>query len=80
MVTTFTLSNPAERLFGNDMTQYAAEISTGTVTQIIVGDYVWANENLAGEWVDCTCDGEPCAGIGYTWNGTDFVAPVVEPD
>jgi hypothetical protein len=20
------------------------------------------------------------AGIGYTWNGTDFVAPVVEPE
>ena len=60
------------------MTQYAAEISTGIVTQIIVGDYIWANENLDGEWVDCTCDGEPCAGIGWTWNGTDFVPPTVD--
>ena len=60
------------------MTNYAAEVSTGLVSQIIVGNYVWANENLAGEWVDCTCGDEPCAGIGYTWNGTDFVAPIVE--
>ena len=59
------------------MIQYAAEISTGTVTEVIVGDYVWANENLAGEWVDCTCGDKPCAGIGWTWNGTDFVPPPV---
>lgn len=62
------------------MIQYAAEISTGIVTQVIVGDYVWANENLQGEWVDCTCGDEPCAGIGYTWNGTDFVAPPPDVD
>jgi len=24
-------------------------------------------------------DGKTYAGIGYTWNGTDFVAPVIEP-
>lgn len=62
------------------MSKYAAEISIGVVSEIIVGNYVWANENLSGEWVDCTCGDEPCAGIGYTWNGTDFVAPVFEPD
>ena len=60
------------------MMKYAAEISTESVSEIIVGDYVWANENLEGEWVDCTCGDIPCAGIGYLWNGTDFVAPVVE--
>ena len=59
------------------MIEYAAEISTGVVTAIIVGDYVWANENLEGEWVDCTCGEYPCAGVGYTWNGTDFVPPTV---
>lgn len=63
------------------MTEYAAEISTGTVTQIIVGTYVWANENLAGEWVDCTCGDNPCAGIGYTYDSTTgtFNAPPPTP-
>jgi len=60
------------------MTEYATEISTGTVSQIIVGNYIWANENLEGQWVDCTNNGEVAAGVGYTWNGTDFVAPIVE--
>jgi hypothetical protein len=59
------------------MKTYAAEISTGIVTEIIVGDYVWANENLAGEWVDCTDNGELIAGIGYTYDAEldEFVAP-----
>ena len=62
------------------MTTYAAEISTGIVSQIIVGDYVWANEHLDGEWVDCTDNGELIAGIGYTYNAVNdvFVAPVSE--
>ena len=62
------------------MAHYAFIDDSSIVTEVIVGNYVWANENLAGEWVNCTCGNEPCAGIGYTWNGTDFVAPVVEPD
>jgi hypothetical protein len=57
------------------MKTYAAEISTGIVTEIIVGDYVFANDNLAGEWVDCTDNGELTVAIGYTWDGTDFAAP-----
>ena len=60
------------------MKTYAAQINTGVVSQVIVGDYVWANENLAGEWVDCTNDGELIAGIGYTYDGTNFTAPVEE--
>jgi len=60
--------------------KYAAEISTGVVTQVIVGDSVWANNNLDGEWTDCSGADIPTACIGYTWNGTDFVAPVVEPE
>lgn len=61
------------------MTTYAAEVSTGNVSQVIVGDYAWANENLAGEWVDCTDSGELIAGIGYTYDAAtqDFTAPVV---
>jgi glycine cleavage system H lipoate-binding protein len=59
------------------MKTYAAEISTGIVTEIIVGDYVWANENLSGEWVDCTDDGDITIGIGYTYDAElgEFVAP-----
>ena len=60
------------------MKTYAAQINTGVVSQVIVGDYVWANENLAGEWVDCTNDGQLIAGIGYTYDGTNFTAPVEE--
>jgi len=59
------------------MNEYAAEISTGTVTQIIVGNYIVANETLAGEWVDCTDDTQPSAGITWIWNGTNFAAPTV---
>lgn len=63
------------------MSEYAAEISTGIVTEVIVSTYIWANENLDGEWVDCTNNGEVAAGIGYTWDGTNFVAPpVVDPE
>ena len=61
------------------MTQYAAEIKGTLVVQVIVGDYVWANENLDGDWIDCTCGDNPCAGIGWTWNGTEFIAPTVTP-
>jgi len=65
------------------MSEYAAEISTGTVTDVIVGNYVWANKNLDGEWVDCTCVDKPCAGIGYTYDPateTFTASPVVVPD
>ena len=62
------------------MNNYSAEIATGVVSQIIVGDYVWANEHLDGEWVDCTVNDNLVIAVGYTWNGTDFVAPVVVPD
>jgi len=60
------------------MIEYAAEISTGVVTQIIVSNHVLANETLEGDWVDCTCKPQPDAGIGWIWDGTDFVAPIVE--
>ena len=59
------------------MKSYSAEISTGVVQQIIVGDYIWANEHLEGAWVDCTVNDDLVIGIGYTWNGTDFVAPAI---
>lgn len=59
------------------MNSYAAEVNTGTVSQVIVGDFVWANENLNGEWVDCTCGDNPCAAPGYTYDPATetFTAP-----
>jgi hypothetical protein len=50
------------------MTTYAAQIVENIVTEIIVGDFVWANENLEGEWVDCTDNGELIAGVGYIYD------------
>jgi hypothetical protein len=55
---------------------YVAQMNSGTVTQIIVGDYDWAVAHLAGVWHDL--GGEPLTvGIGYTYDAvTDtFTAP-----
>jgi hypothetical protein len=60
------------------MSEYAAKIIAGIVEEVIVGNYIWANDNLAGEWVDCTDNGELIAGIGYTYDGTNFTAPIIE--
>ena len=48
-----------------------------------VGQTYIASLGIEGEWLQTSYNGNfrGCyAGIGYTWNGTDFVAPVVEPD
>ena len=50
------------------MSEYAAEIISNIVKRIIVGNYVWANENLDGEWVDCTDNGELTIAIGYIYD------------
>jgi hypothetical protein len=42
-----------------------------------------ASLGLSGEWKQTSYNANfrGCyAGIGYTWNGTNFVVPVVEPD
>ena len=61
------------------MKSYAAQILENIVTETIVGDYVWANENLDGEWVDATENGELIAGVGYLYDPETktFSAPVV---
>lgn len=64
------------------MTKYAAQLKENVVQQIIVGDYFWANENLEGEWVDCTDDGDLSIAIGYIYDPTTqtFTAPLPPPE
>lgn len=61
------------------MTTYAAKILDGIVQQIIVGDFVWANENLDGDWVDCTYNNDLMIAIGWVYDEVldTFIAPVV---
>ena len=39
-------------------------------------------DRYPGTWVETFIGvaGKTYASVGFTWNGTDFVAPVVEPD
>lgn len=64
------------------MSEYAAQLVDNIVTQIIVGNYVWANENLDGDWVDCTNNGELIASVGYIYDPTTqtFTAPLPPPE
>jgi hypothetical protein len=48
-----------------------------------VGQAFIASMGITGDWLQTSYNGNfrgTYAGIGYTWNGTDFVAPVVEPE
>jgi hypothetical protein len=65
--------------------QYFAQVTDGVVTRVAVvsAEFMAANpDRYQGEWVETFIgvEGKTYAGIGYTWDGTDFVAPVVEPD
>jgi hypothetical protein len=67
------------------MAQYFAQVTDGIVTKVAVvtAEFMAANpERYQGEWIETFIgvQGKTYAGIGYTWNGTDFVAPVVEPE
>ena len=56
---------------------YAARIVDGVVTQVIVGDPVWAESRLGGVWV-----GSPSK-VGIGWQLVDGVLtapPAPEPD
>ena len=64
---------------------YFAQVTNGIVTKVAVvsAEFMAANpERYEGEWIETFFDtaGKTYAGIGYTWNGTDFTAPVVEPE
>ena len=63
--------------------QYFAQVTDGVVTdvRVVTAEFMAANpERYTGEWHETFIgvEGKTYAGIGYTWNGTDFVAPIVE--
>ena len=67
------------------MQQYFAQVTDGVVTdvRVVSAEFMSANpDRYPGTWVETFIGvaGKTYAGVGYTWNGTDFVAPVVEPD
>ena len=62
------------------MEQYFAQVTNGVVTNVVVAtsEYMAANpERYTGEYIETFLDvpGKTYAGIGYLWNGTDFVLP-----
>jgi len=62
---------------------YFAQVVDGIVTKVAVTSAEFMAENperYEGEWIETFIgvEGKTYAGIGYTWNGTDFVAPIVE--
>lgn len=60
--------------------QYFAQVTNGVVTDVAVvtQEFMAANpDRYPGTWVETFFDtaGKTYAGIGYTWDGTDFIAP-----
>ena len=67
------------------MATYFAQVIDGVVTdvRVVSREFLEANpERYTGTWHETFIgvEGKTYAGIGFTWNGTDFVAPVVEPE
>lgn len=63
--------------------QYFAQVTDGVVTRVAVVSAEFMAQNpdrYPGTWVETFIEvaGKTYAGIGYTWNGVDFVAPTVE--
>jgi hypothetical protein len=55
---------------------YTAKIENGFVSQVIVGNASWANNNLGGFWVDTPTK----VGGGWLWTEADGFQPPVEPE
>jgi hypothetical protein len=53
------------------MRTYAAQVTDGTVTQVIVGTAEWANARLDGVWHDSPT----LVGIGWTYTDGTFTPP-----
>jgi hypothetical protein len=58
------------------MRTYAAQVTDGTVTQVIVGTADWANERLDGTWVDTPT----LVGIGWAYTDGTFTPPAAPDD
>lgn len=60
---------------------YYAQIDAENIVidvRVVSAEYMAANPNLyVGQWIQTYIGvpGKTYAAIGYTWNGTDFVAP-----
>ena len=64
--------------------QYFAQVTDGVVTKVAVvtAEFMAQNpERYEGEWHETFIgvEGKTYAGVGYTWDGTNFIAPVFEP-
>lgn len=58
----------------------SAKIDNGKVTEVIVGEALWASENLGGEWVQVDFDydyPETMPGIGDTYGPEGFTHPPI---
>jgi hypothetical protein len=53
------------------MRTYAARIEDGIVTQVIVGDPVWAADRLGGVWAGS----DSKVGVGWTYTDGTFTPP-----
>lgn len=67
----------------SEPTYYAQIDAQNVVTdvRVVSAEYMAENpERYEGEWIETFIgvEGKTYAGIGYLWNGTDFVAPIVE--
>jgi hypothetical protein len=70
------------------MSHWAEIDENSTVIRVTVGNndepdegYQWLIDNLGGTWIKTSYNanfGGKYAGIGDTWDGTNFVSPVVE--
>jgi hypothetical protein len=67
------------------MQQYFAQINNNNVVvnvAVVTSEFMAENpERYTGTWIETFYDvpSKTYAGVGYTWDGTDFVLPVVEP-
>ena len=65
------------------MSQYFAQIDNNNVViNVAVVTHLFMAENpnrYTGTWIETFIgvEGKTYAGIGYSWNGTDFVPPTV---
>ena len=66
------------------METYYAQIDENNVVtyvSVVTAEFMTENpDRYPGEWIETFIgvEGKTYAGVGYTWNGTDFVPPVIE--